>query len=126
MPDLNKKQVEFWGVILIICLVVATAILLVDFQIKQAILEESSRLRLRIEEWEVRHSGLRTHKDGATNDPANNGPFPGPVLVDSTTGMETGDVPNGGPKPRKPSTSSRGRRHDTKGTSNGGEIPPGA
>ena len=93
--ELNKKQTEFWAVILIICLVVSAAIMLVDFQIKQAILEESSRLRMSLEAWEVRTSGLRTGQDRASDDSANHTTIPGSVLVDQPTGMEAGNVSNG-------------------------------
>jgi|SRR5215475_8370821 len=93
--ELNRKQTEFWAVILIICLVVSAAIMLVDFQIKQAILEESTRLRVALEEWEVRYSGLRASQNRATNDSADNPTIPGTVLVDQPARMEAGNVSNG-------------------------------
>jgi hypothetical protein len=104
--ELNKKQTEFWAVILIICLVVSAAIMLVDFQIKQAILEESVRLRLAIEEWEVRSSGLRANKNRATNDSTDNATISGSVLVDQPARMETGNVSNGATK-QAPKTTAR-------------------
>lgn len=121
--ELSRKQTEFWAVILLVCLVVSAAIMLVDFQIKQAILEESTRLRLVIEGWEVRQSGYRASKDRATNDATDNGSFPGPVLVESTTGMEAGNVSNGGP-PSRPKAA-RNRRHEPSRKVDGGEVPPG-
>ena len=91
--ELNKKQTEFWTVLLIVCLVVSVAIMLVDFQIKQAILEESTRLKLVIEEWEVRYSGHRQDNQRTTNDSANDATISGPVLVDPATRMEAGAIP---------------------------------
>jgi hypothetical protein len=93
--ELNKKQTEFWGVILIICLIVSVAIMLVDFQIKQAILEESTRLRLAIEGWEIRTSGLRPNQNRASDNATLNSSIPADVLVDTTAGMEAGNVSNG-------------------------------
>lgn len=104
--ELNRKQTEFWAVILIICLVVSAAIMLVDFQIKQAILEESLRLRLALEEWEVRYSGLRAGQNGASNDSGNHSTIPGNVLVDQPARMETGNVSNGA-TPQAPKATSR-------------------
>lgn len=104
--ELNKRQTEFWAVILIICLVVSAAIMLVDFQIKQAILEESSRLRLDIEAWEVRTSGLRTGQDRANADSDKHATIPGSLLVDDAARMEAGNVPNGD-KTQAPKTTAR-------------------
>jgi hypothetical protein len=101
--ELTKKQAEFWVAILVLCIIFAVAILLVDFGIKAAILEESNRLRLQIEDWEVRQSGrvAAAANAGRTgNDDSDNPPFPSDVLVDNATGMEKGSSPNGDTAPR--------------------------
>lgn len=121
--EMNKRQVEFWGVTLLICLVVSVAIMIVDFQIKQAILEESTRLRLSIEEWEVRKSGLRADKVRATDDSANHTTIPGYVLVEPTAGMEAGNVRDGS---QKEAPKSQGRRRNvSNGEATNRKVPPG-
>lgn len=121
--ELTEKATKFWAVMLMVCLVVSVAIMVVDFSIKQSILEESTRLRLDIEAWEVRQSGLRTSKVGATNNPANNPTVSRNVLVDNPARMEAGNVPVR--TTQKTKTSTRGRRHESNGTATGGEIPSG-
>lgn len=93
--QLTKKQMEFWTFVLILCIGVSLLVMLIDFGIKAAILEESTRLRLRIEEWDNGRKSAETNASGVGNDSANNAAFPVPVLVDESTGMEAANVPNG-------------------------------
>jgi hypothetical protein len=108
--EMSKRQAEFWVMILVLCIITAAVIMLVDFGIKAAILEESTRLRLAIEEQEVRRSGQkpsRTDASGVANDSPNHPPIPSDVLVVDSAGMEAGNVPNGatdsttGPRKRR-------------------------
>jgi hypothetical protein len=95
--EMTKKQAEFWAFIIIICSMTALAILIVDFGIKSAILEESTRLRLTIEE----HSGHKRQKsdDSRTaNDPSDDSHISGDVLVVNSQRMEKGNVHNGAEK----------------------------
>lgn len=107
--ELNKKQVQFWTAILVLCLIVSVAVMLVDFSIKTSILEESNKLRLFIEE----HRGQGSGTQGNSNDPHNITTIPGSVLVDESTGMETGHGNNGdkatGPTPKTTRPKSRGQ-----------------
>jgi hypothetical protein len=95
--QLTKKQMEFWTIILVLCIGTAIAVLLLDFGIKAAILEESTRLRLRIEEWE-RHYGRQSEsptESRAANDSLDNPPLPSDVLVVNPARMEERVVSNG-------------------------------
>lgn len=116
--NLTKKQAEFWVAILVLCLVVAIAITLVDFSIKSAILRESNALRLKIEAWEVANGrgSKETVSNGAAPNATDDTAISGTVLVDSSPGMETTNVPDGaedeaatessnGTQPRRPSRS---------------------
>lgn len=91
--QMTKKQLEFWTIALIFCIGVSILVLVIDFGIKGAILEESTRLRLIIEE----HSGrtAKANADGNVDDVPVHGPDIGPVLVDDAPGLETGSNPNG-------------------------------
>jgi hypothetical protein len=96
--EITKKQTEFWVFILVMCIAVSCAVLLVDFGIKAAILEESTRLRLVIEDEEVRRSGRkRAEADAnrATNDAPDDASIPGNVLVVQPARMEAGGSANG-------------------------------
>jgi hypothetical protein len=101
LVELSKKQAEFWAFIIIMCTAAAIAVLLLDFGIKSAILEESTRLRLLIEGEEVRRSGHKraeANANGATNDAPHDAAIPSDVLVVDPLGMEAGDDSNGAEK----------------------------
>ena len=97
-----SKKGEFLAVLLTLCTVVMVVVLLLDIQIKAAILEESTKLRLTIEDEEVRQSGRRrqeTNADRVSNDAPNDAPIPSNVLVVKPAGMEAGSASNGTEKP---------------------------
>jgi hypothetical protein len=104
--NLTRKQAEFWAILIIACTIVAIAVLLIDFGIKTAILEESVKLRLKIEEWE-RGQHTETATIGATNDAPIDDSVPSLVLVDDPAGMETGKSPNNGTGTVRNTTSKR-------------------
>jgi hypothetical protein len=92
--EMNKKQAEFWTILLILCIIVAVAVTIIDFSIKTAILEESLRLRGVIEA----HSGrdkAGTIDNGTANDVPNDTAIPRDVLVDDAPRMEAGNADNG-------------------------------
>lgn len=96
--DLTKRQAEYWAFILALMITIAVAVLLIDFAIKTAILEESNKLRMMLEAEEVRRNGQKpkpTDAGRAANISDNNPSIPGDVLVVDTPGMETGNVHNG-------------------------------
>lgn len=123
--EITKRQAEFWSFILLVCIAVSCLVLLVDFGIKAAILEESNKLRLTIEEEEVRRSGRRraeANANGDANDSPDDPPIPGNVLVVQPTGMEEGSHSNGRAQ-SVPGT--RARRPNTGRKATGGTVPTG-
>lgn len=122
--ELNKKQLEFWAFIVIMALAASIAVLLIDFQIKTAILEESNRLRLTIEGWQGGQNRQAANANGAVPDASNDAAIPGDVLVVDPPGMETGSDANGH-KASNQSTSNRRakpRRPAGPGTIPGGNL----
>lgn len=123
--EMNKKQLEFFTVLLGIILAASVLILLVDFGIKASILEESTRLRLKIEEWQNGRSGTQTDTGRASNDSVDNAPLSIPILVDQPARMETTDVPNGiaetSANPRARRRSKPKGQTDNSGISDGNE-----
>jgi len=105
--EMSKKQAEFWVAMIVLCIVVAVAILLVDFGIKSAILEESNRLRLSIEEAMRGQKPAGANESGADNVAPNNPPYPADVLVVEPSRMEKGVSDNGD---KAPGTAPRQRR----------------
>jgi hypothetical protein len=106
LMEMSKKQAEFFTILILICTVTAAAILLIDYQIKGTILEESNRMRKDLE----RHYGQRSAAANGSrfvsdtdNDPA----YPSDMVGSGTarveeTGPNQGD--NGqapAPKPRR-------------------------
>lgn len=89
---LTRKQMEFWSILLAMAIGVSVLILIIDFGIKGAILEESTRLRLRIEEWERGRSADKANANGASNDAPVIAPFPSDLLVDNGSRVEKGDA----------------------------------
>lgn len=118
--ELSKKQLEFWAVLLIIILSASVLIMLVDFGIKAAILEESTRLRLKIEEWEKGgRNPTKANASGASNDVAIDTPFPSDLLVVNPSRVEKGNVPNG---TTKKAASPRRRQPKPNGPSGNREV----
>lgn len=123
--EMSKKHAEFLVALLVLCIIFAAAILLVDFGIKAAILEESTRLRLAIEDEEVRRSGRNTTGANAVradNDRGNDPPFPADVLVEHSPGMEKGSSANGD---KAPGTNPRKRRAQSPRQASPRTIPNG-
>ena len=96
-----SKKAEFLAALLTICTIVMVVVLLIDFSIKTAILEESNKLRLIIEREEVVISGRRraeANPDGNAPKSAHDPVVFGDLLVDDPTGMETSVSDNGAEK----------------------------
>jgi hypothetical protein len=106
----SKDNVKFWTVLIGVMLCVAIAVTVVDLTIKAAILDESNKLRMVIENWDVKHGQRAAESDGerTARDAGFNGAVSPDVLAVSTTGLETGHVPASGngmvarPARRKP------------------------
>jgi len=95
--NVTQKQAQFWSTLLAMMIVVAVAILFLDFGIKSAILEESLRLRGLIEE-EGKRRGQRSsaaNADGIRDDASVDSPLPSDLLVHESPRMEEGSSPNG-------------------------------
>lgn len=84
MTEMSKKQLEFFTFLILICTVTAALILLIDFQIKGAILEESNRLRRVIESHPTSANGSR-FADNTSDDTA----YPADLVRSGTASMET-------------------------------------
>jgi hypothetical protein len=100
--ELNKKQAQFWTVILVMCIITATVITIIDFGIKTAILEQSNALKRVID-------GQRTAKNGVGNYAPVDSPLPGDILGNNAAGMEAGSSDNGS---KNPNPKARQRRSE--------------
>lgn len=89
--ELSKKQLEFWTVMLGVILGVSILVMLIDFSIKAAILEESAKLRGVIDG----QKPARANDNGAGRDSRKYAPVSAHVLGEQSPGMETGNVANG-------------------------------
>jgi hypothetical protein len=120
--EMSRKQAEFWVAMIVLCIIVAVAILLVDFGIKSSILEESNRLRLQIEEWSRGQKPTGANESGAANVAPNDPPYPSDVLVVESPGMETGEHNNGDTPPSGNANKTRKRRAESGGQDNIGTV----
>ena len=104
-----SKKAEFLAALLTVCTVVMVAVLLIDFSIKTAILEESNKLRLLIEGEEVARSERRAKATTDRNAPesAHDPIVFGGLLVDDPTGMEAASSHNGAEKQTARTTTRR-------------------
>lgn len=84
MTDMSKKQAEFFAFLILICTVTAAFILLIDFQIKGAILEESNRLRRIIERQSTPANGSRPD-----NNSHNDTGYPADMVDSRAASVET-------------------------------------
>lgn len=60
-PPMSRKQAQFFAGIIIICTVVAALILVIDYQIKGAIIEQANRLRKEIENFGQKPAATSGH-----------------------------------------------------------------
>jgi hypothetical protein len=95
--NVTQKQAQFWCALLAMMIVVAVAVLFLDFGIKSAILEESLRLRGKIEEEEKRRGqkSSTANSNRIDNDASVDPAVPSDLLVHESTGLEEGSSPNG-------------------------------
>ena len=123
--ELTKKQAEFWGTLIGLMIAVALFVLLIDIQIKNAILEQSTRLRLAIEK-EARDRGRGTEgtiPDGIYHESGYDAAIPADLLVDDATRMEARNVPERATP--KVANSRKRRPPVNRGDSAGTSVPPG-
>ena len=89
MPELSKKQLEFFAWLILICTVTAIIVLAIDYQIKGAILEQSNALRREIEAWRSGQSTAPTDGNRSDNHAGNDPAFPADLVDSGATGVET-------------------------------------
>ncbi len=108
---MESEQTKFWGILIMVAVGVAAAVLLIDLTIKAAILEESNALKKRINE--VKWNGsLEQRSSGADSNGANN-----------HSGNDAGDgssnVSPFPPRMETPNVRSRGARKTSPGPMSG-------
>ncbi len=121
MPDMSKRQAEFFTVLIIIATLTAAAILVIDFQIKGAILEQASRFRQQYEEWQNGQSSARPANSRADYHRADNGAYPSDMVASGNAGMEAAGDSLYGYEPGSAGTARPPKRETTDRDSG---IPP--
>jgi hypothetical protein len=99
----SKDTIKFWTILTIMLLAVAVTVTLIDLGIKAAILAESNKMKLAMEEWEVRN-GQKASGRIDQGDSANDSLFPsvpGIVLDTDNAGLEKRSAANGDQKPTR-------------------------
>lgn len=121
-PGMSKKQAEFFAILILICTVTAAAILVIDFQIKGAILEESNRMRKAIEGWQNGQRPAAANGHRPSGDTSNDPSYPSDLVGGGATGVEKAGShaeSNGAAPARNPGRSKRVRPDDS------GSVPEG-
>jgi hypothetical protein len=95
--EMTNKSTKFWTMMLLMVLGMSVLVLMIDFSIKGAILEESLKLRREIQGWKATNG---TKPEGRADFPGpshrpDDSPILGDVLAVKPTGMEAGSPPNG-------------------------------
>lgn len=89
IAPMSKKQAQFFAGLILICTVTAALVLVIDYQIKGAILEQANRLRLEIEGWQRGQSPAATSGYRPDSHPANHVDYPADLVDSGTTRVET-------------------------------------
>ncbi len=87
--EMSKKQVEFFTIIICIAVVTATAILVIDFQIKGSILEQANNFRRQYEEWQSGQTGTATASKRSSNNGHNDSAYPSDLVGSGHAVVET-------------------------------------
>ena len=70
---MEDEQTKFWGILIMVAVAVAAAVLLIDLTIKAAILEESNALKRTINEVKHGSGPAKADSNGANNHASDNG-----------------------------------------------------
>ena len=70
---MENEQTKFWGILIMVAVAVAAAVLLIDLTIKAAILEESNALKRTINEVKHGSGTAKADSNGANNHAPDNG-----------------------------------------------------
>ena len=109
-PVMSKKQAEFFAYLILICTVTAILVLVIDYSIKGAILQESNALRRVIE---GHGQGTKaTNSDGSSANATDNVAYPADLVDSRTPRMEearldpasNGTGPKAARRPANPKT----------------------
>lgn len=84
IPPMSKKQAQFFAGLIIICTITAALVLVIDYQIKGAILEQANRLRLQIEGFQRGQNPATASGNRSDSDVGDHVSYPAD-LVDSGT-----------------------------------------
>jgi hypothetical protein len=116
-PDISKKQAEFFAILIWLAVLTAVAILIIDFQIKGAILDQAVKLREAIH-GQVRETAASQRFD---NNGANHAAYPSDMVSGGHARMET----PGAFRPSENNDNTVNGRDETDGRSefDSGEIP---
>jgi hypothetical protein len=115
MMDMSRKQAEFFTLLILICTVTAALILVIDFQIKGAILEESNRLRRMIDGQETAAANGSRPDNHHHNDPD----YPADLVRGRDAGLEKASPIQAGNGQGKPS---RAKRPQPRGNDGPGSL----
>ena len=88
MPDMSKKQAEFFATLILVCTITAALVLVIDYQIKGAILEQATRLRLEIEGWQRGQKPAAASGNRSDSHPDNHVHYPSDLVGSRTTRVE--------------------------------------
>jgi hypothetical protein len=88
MGEMSKKQIEFFVILIWLAVLTAIAILVIDFQIKGAIVEQAIKLR----EVVNGQKGETTASQRSDNNGTNNSPYPSDMVGSGHAGMEAGST----------------------------------
>lgn len=89
IPPMSKKQAQFFAGLIIICTITAALVLVIDYQIKGAILEQANRLRLEIEGWQRGQNPAAASGNRSDSDAGNDVSYPSDLVDSGTTRVET-------------------------------------
>jgi hypothetical protein len=108
--EMTRKQVEFWSVLLAGMIGVAILVLLIDFQIKGAILEQSTQFRREYESYLRGRIPTSANASGASDVTSDDSAIHPDLLVDDSSRMEAGNASNGA----APTNANTGQRGNSK------------
>lgn len=89
MSDMSKKQAEFFAILIMLCTITAALVLVIDYQIKGAILEQANRVRRDIEGWQRGQSAAAASGNRSDSDAGNHVGYPSDLVDSGTARVET-------------------------------------
>lgn len=121
--EASKRQLEFFAFIIWIAVLTAAAILIIDFQIKGAILDQVTNFRRQYEEWQSGQAGKATASKRPDNHRNNDVAYPGDMVAGRDASVETAGH-NGAPyEPGSAGTARQAKRRTANGP---GQVSDGS